>query len=287
MKLAGPSGTISTISAQELRELIDTRRSEEYLLVDVRQPEEYAKHHIPGAQLIPLFDLDAHLDDLVAAREPVIIFYCRSGARSIRAAELASAHGVPHVANLVGGILAWQGERLPSMPNLRVFADTESLGDLLIAALDLEKGAHRLYEALYQHFAGTSIDNVLKRLTWVEVGHERVVYQLLVEYSDSPVPPFTELMAKLRGDVLESGDPIDEVLDCARSLAVFGAAAVLELALELELRAYDMYRALAHQATNDKFRDAFLTLANQENAHARHVLEALVKVTEDNSSWVD
>jgi rubrerythrin len=187
---------------------------------------------------------------------------------------------------VTGGILAWRGERLPHLPNLRAFADTESLDELLIAALDLEKGAHRLYEALHQAFTGTPLENTLKKLTWVEVGHEKIIYRQLQQKGSEDVPPFEELMGKLRGDVIESGEPLDAVLATARRLSAFGGAAVLELALELELRAFDMYRALAHDSNDPEFREVFLDLANQERTHAREVLDAIAKITGDKTSWM-
>ncbi len=286
MDLEPRPGAVTDISADQLREYLDGHSAREYLLVDVRQPEEYALAHIPGAMLVPLLQLEEHLERLQQSPEPIKIFYCRSGGRSARAAMTATEHGIANVFNVRGGLLAWRGERLPQLPNLRAFGDAETLDDLLIAALDLEKGAHRLYESLHRAFMGTPLEPELKKLTWVEVAHEKIVYQQLQEKATQPVPPFEELMGKLRGNVIESGEPIDEVLETARNLAAFGGAAIMELALELELRAFDMYRALAHESTDPQFREVFLDLANQERAHARDVLRALVKITGDQTTWM-
>jgi rhodanese-related sulfurtransferase/rubrerythrin len=286
MELEAKPGAVTDITAEQLRKYIETHTARDYLLVDVRQPEEYELSHIPGASLIPVMELENRIEEVHRASEPVKIFYCRSGGRSARAAATALEHGIENVFNVTGGILAWRGERLPDIPNLRAFEDTDSVEELLIAALDLEKGAHRLYEALYRAFIGTPLESELKKLTWVEVGHEKIIYRQLVEKASNPVPPFDELMAKLRGDVIESGEPLDQVLATARQLSSFGGAAVLELALELELRAFEMYRTLAHDSVDPEFREVFLDLATQERTHAHEVLGALGKIAGDRTTWM-
>lgn len=286
MELSATQGVITHISADELRRYLDTHRAAEYLLIDVREPEEYSAGHIPGAHLLPVLELDQRFAEIEEAPAGHKIFYCRSGGRSKRAAEIAVSNGVANVVNVRGGMLAWRGEKVLSLPSLRAFDDTGTLEEVLVAALDLEKGAHRLYERLHETFTGTSLEGPLKRLTWVEVGHERLIYAQLEQRATGPVPPFEELMGKLRGDVLESGEALDDVLATARKLAVFGGAAVLELALELELRALDMYRALAQRASDPEHRQVFLGLADQEHAHAREVLDTLVKITGDQSTWM-
>jgi rhodanese-related sulfurtransferase len=74
------------------------------VLVDVRQPDEYRSGHVPGAQLIPLADVPGRVGDL-PADDPVLVI-CRSGARSLAAAEFLIASGLDAV-NVAGGTLAW------------------------------------------------------------------------------------------------------------------------------------------------------------------------------------
>jgi rhodanese-related sulfurtransferase len=85
--------------------LLDRGRA---VLVDVREPQEWAAGHAPQAQHRPLGGLDANALD---PGLPVIAI-CRSGNRSGKAADLLAAAGVP-VYNLAGGMKAWAQSGLP------------------------------------------------------------------------------------------------------------------------------------------------------------------------------
>ncbi|MFN0092747.1 MAG: rhodanese-like domain-containing protein [Acidimicrobiales bacterium] len=85
-------------------EQLSRRRGEGTPLIDVREPHEYEEAHVPGAVLIPLGELAERLGEVPNEGEVCVI--CRSGARSLRAAELLRANGVEAV-NVAGGTLAW------------------------------------------------------------------------------------------------------------------------------------------------------------------------------------
>jgi thioredoxin 1 len=73
-------------------------------VIDVREPDEYAGGHVPGAELIPLGAVAGHLDRFSVHGTTYVI--CRSGARSMRVCELAASQGYD-VANVTGGTMAW------------------------------------------------------------------------------------------------------------------------------------------------------------------------------------
>jgi sulfur-carrier protein adenylyltransferase/sulfurtransferase len=56
--------TVSSMTAEEVREFLKNKNPDEYNLVDVRQPKEYERGHIPGASLIPVGELHDHMQDL-------------------------------------------------------------------------------------------------------------------------------------------------------------------------------------------------------------------------------
>jgi rhodanese-related sulfurtransferase len=91
---------VPEISVDELAE----RLAGGQFLLDVRQPDEYVSGHVPGAVLIPLTEVPASVDQL-RAHGPVLVI-CRSGARSLTAAEFLIGTGLDAV-NVAGGTLAW------------------------------------------------------------------------------------------------------------------------------------------------------------------------------------
>jgi len=98
-----PIMPIKEIEPEELRALMES--GEEFLLLDVREPHEYAEHSIEGAVLIPLGEVPYRLEELDPARKTVI--HCRSGKRSATACAILQEAGFRDVTNLRGGALAW------------------------------------------------------------------------------------------------------------------------------------------------------------------------------------
>lgn len=76
-------------------------------LIDVRQHEEFVGElgHIEGAKLIVLDELPGHIQKL--DRNRTIVFVCRSGARSARAAAYVVSQGFDSVFNMAGGMIRW------------------------------------------------------------------------------------------------------------------------------------------------------------------------------------
>jgi molybdopterin/thiamine biosynthesis adenylyltransferase/rhodanese-related sulfurtransferase len=88
----------------------------DFLLLDVREPAEFAKASIAGAELLPLADLPARAGELAAWRERPIVVHCHRGGRSATAARWLLANGFRDVTNLAGGIEAWSLSVDPAVP---------------------------------------------------------------------------------------------------------------------------------------------------------------------------
>ncbi|WP_226000085.1 sulfurtransferase TusA family protein [Paenibacillus sp. BJ-4] len=96
----------STISHEELQTKLSGKQN--ILLLDVREPAEFALKHIPGSKLIPLGELENRLDELNLDEEIAVI--CQAGGRSERACQLLAAKGANNVKSVLLGISEWTGE---------------------------------------------------------------------------------------------------------------------------------------------------------------------------------
>jgi len=77
--------------------------------VDVREPDEYAAGHIPGAVLLPLGSVRAKAAALLPQKDAPLLVYCRTGRRSEAACAQLQQMGYTRVRNL-GGVLTWPYE---------------------------------------------------------------------------------------------------------------------------------------------------------------------------------
>jgi sulfur-carrier protein adenylyltransferase/sulfurtransferase len=264
---------ITDLTPDALNRYIETHREPDYQLVDVRQPGEYTGAHIPGANLLPLPELEKKLSDLPGDRD--LIFYCHSGARSRAAATLAADGQVTagQVYNLVGGISAWEGNILIDAPRLAVFEGATTPADTLRLAMDLEKGALRFYAHLSEALEDSPVAETVGRLGQAERAHARTVYGFWKDLVEAP-EDFESLFEALPGEILEGGTRLAEALgdigggrqSCVR---------YLEMALEIELTAFDLYRTMADRSDDAGERDAFFTLAQAEKAHMRTIIAAI------------
>ncbi len=84
-------------------------------VVDVREPDEYAGGHVPGAQSLPLGDLSARMGELPQGETLYLV--CQGGGRSMKAADLLASQGYD-VRSVAGGTSAWTeaGEQVASGP---------------------------------------------------------------------------------------------------------------------------------------------------------------------------
>lgn len=91
---------ISEITVDDLADLLVSGAH----VIDVRETDEFAEAHVPGAILVPLAAVPDRLDEFPVDATTYVI--CRSGARSMRACEYAAAQG-RDVVNVAGGTMAW------------------------------------------------------------------------------------------------------------------------------------------------------------------------------------
>lgn len=95
------------ITAEEAKKIMDTEP--EYVILDVRTEEEFAQGHIPGAILIPDYEIREEAESSLPDKDALILVYCRSGRRSKNAAQILAELGYTNIREF-GGILDWPYE---------------------------------------------------------------------------------------------------------------------------------------------------------------------------------
>jgi rhodanese-related sulfurtransferase len=101
---------VKRLDIQQFREWRDARR--DYLLIDVREGEEWAKGHAAGAIHIGKGVLERDIEAAVPDKGASIVLYCHSGARSALAAENLARMGYSQVYSLDGGLTAYEAAGL-------------------------------------------------------------------------------------------------------------------------------------------------------------------------------
>lgn len=103
MPTKNPQEPFYRLTVAEAKELLDGGAH----IIDVRNPDEYANGHVPGAPLIPVNSVFARREEL--PKDGKLIFICSVGQRSALACEMAAAGGIPaeRLYNIEGGTEAW------------------------------------------------------------------------------------------------------------------------------------------------------------------------------------
>ena len=103
----GSSATYEQISGAEAKALMDSESG--YIIIDARTQEEYDQGHIPGAIMIPEYEIADRAEKELPDKNQLILVYCRSGRRSKIAAEELVKLGYTNVKEF-GGIIDWEYE---------------------------------------------------------------------------------------------------------------------------------------------------------------------------------
>ena len=103
----GGSATYEQISGAEAKALMDSESG--YIIIDARTREEYDQGYIPGAILIPEYEIADRAENELPDKDQLILVYCRSGRRSKIAAEELVKLGYTNIREF-GGIIDWEYE---------------------------------------------------------------------------------------------------------------------------------------------------------------------------------
>ncbi|HET7385355.1 MAG TPA: adenylyltransferase/sulfurtransferase MoeZ [Nocardioidaceae bacterium] len=120
---AADAAADSTISVTQLERMLKARESgeQDFVLVDVREPNEYEINKIPGSVLIPKGEFLngnalGELSELTGGAKQVVL-HCKSGARSAEALAVVKGAGYADAVHVGGGVVAWVNQIDPSQPS--------------------------------------------------------------------------------------------------------------------------------------------------------------------------
>ncbi len=103
----------TTIERLDTKSFYERVNGKDVQLVDVRTPQEYAAGHLKNADNVNVFDADFITKMAKYKKDEPVYVYCRSGGRSMKAANMLKTKGY-HVVNLNGGFNGWASQGLPS-----------------------------------------------------------------------------------------------------------------------------------------------------------------------------
>ncbi|GAB1231635.1 rhodanese-like domain-containing protein [Ferrigenium sp. UT5] len=83
------------------------------LLLDVRQPDEYAEFRAPNSRLLPLGQLSSRMGEIASYKDRPVVVICHSGRRSARAVQQLQEAGFTQVFSVDGGMVRWAEAGLP------------------------------------------------------------------------------------------------------------------------------------------------------------------------------
>lgn len=96
--------TYRQVSAEDAKRMME--EEENYIILDVRTKEEFDEGHIPGAVLIPDYEIESRAEKELPDHEQLILVYCRSGNRSKTASQKLFDLGYSNIVEF-GGIRSW------------------------------------------------------------------------------------------------------------------------------------------------------------------------------------
>jgi len=278
MKITCALDEIRGLTADDIKTILDKDKKGEFLLLDVRQPEEYEAGHIPGAMLIPLSELEARQGEL--DRNKKIIAYCRSGRRSMAAAIALCGLGFEGIQNLDGGILNWPYETVTGIPERRpdLIAEAADVRDVHMLAIKLEKGSRDFYLVASDKVELSQAKETFQTLASAEDRHMQRLYERATSLLGKEVlPPLDKLKRELKVEHMEGG--IEVSLALARIDERFtDEMEALEIAVEKEYMSYDFYKRISALVENADARALLHELALEERKHAGKLLERLEEV---------
>lgn len=256
---------IETMNVDQAKEWFIGNKGSEFIILDVRQPEEYRSGHLPGAVFIPLPDLINKVGGLDHAKP--IIAYCRSGNRSRAAAAFLLIYGFSKVYSMDGGITAWNGQVATGSYNegLSMLEGRETAEELISLAMALEEGSRMFYVNVEELTLDTEAKNVLKTIAEAEEKHKTQILQAYKLITGENLTDDILNREPLRG-IMEGGVRIDEVVSFLKG-SDKTLLDILEVSMQLEINSLDLYIKILRNIEDAGAKKVFDILIEEEKNH--------------------
>jgi len=256
---------IATMNVDQAKEWFIGNKGSEFIILDVRQPEEYRSGHLPGAVFIPLPDLINKVGELDHSKP--IIAYCRSGNRSRAAAAFLLSYGFSKVYSMDGGITAWNGQVATGSYNegLSMLEGRETAEELISLAMALEEGSRMFYVNVEELTLDTEAKNVLKTIAEAEEKHKTQILQAYKLITGENLTDDILNREPLSG-IMEGGVRIDEVVSFLKG-SDKTLLDILEVSMQLEINSLDLYIKILRNIEDAGAKKVFDILIEEEKNH--------------------
>ena len=178
--------------------------------------------------------------------------------------------GLKNVYTMEGGIRAWKGmvAHGPPEAGMAYFSPAANSDEIVGLAWSLEEGSKLFYQGAAEQFhTDKKAQEIFSWLVSAENSHEKHLLETYESLTGSK-PDFDNLRAKfsdsLSGTTMEGGIAVKEALSWIKDNGVFES---LELAMGLEVNAYDLYVKMSRAIDDKKAQQVFEKLAEEEQVH--------------------
>jgi len=264
---------VESMNADQARNFIADNQPEKLTILDVRQPNEYKKGHIPGAVLIPLPELNERIKE-IDPRKPTMV-YCAVGGRSRVAAQMLSGNGFEQIYNLSGGIKAWEGEAAIGTQDqgLAVFTDLSGVSESLIVAYSMEQGLRDFYLSMLEKTKKAPVRRLFEKLADIEINHQKRIFEEYQRIENAKIT-LKAFETKIVPGIMEGGLTTEEYL-AIYNPDLDSSVEVISMAMAIEAQALDLYHRAAQMAEDDQTIESLLKIAAEERVHLNELAKLM------------
>ncbi|MBI5674389.1 MAG: hypothetical protein HZC48_01005 [Nitrospirae bacterium] len=269
MKITDLFRKVETITPADAKKLIEGEKAGEVEILDVREPAEYERGHIPGARLIPLSILPSRIDEIET--DKTIMTYCAHGRRSASAASLLKGHGSAKVYSLEGGITAWNGAVAKGELESGIFLieNLKTIDEYIALAWALEDGNVHFYDTAKDLVNDAEGKKLFAELVNAEDNHKSNILKAFRDMKGADIS-LTYLKDVSSKGIMEGGIHIKEALEWINDNGQ-DIKNMLELSMQLETNSLDLYFKIMKEAESEDIKSVFRSIIEEEKDHLKHL----------------